>query len=922
MFCSNVLLLFISQIIIILFHRFTGGSKINQKLSADWCSLSKEETCNLLETTAQGLTAEEAADRLNKFGPNKLEEKGKRSVVSIFISQFKDLMIWVLIAAALITAYISYAEGEFPIDTVIISIVVLLNSILGTVQEYKAEASLDALKKMAAPYARVMRGGSVKNIPASELVIGDVVIMEAGDSIPADLRISESNSLKIEESALTGESRPADKNIEIPKGAEGKNLSPGDQTNMAFMGTNIVYGRGSGVVIAVGMETQIGKIAGKLSETKKEITPLQRKLNQISKSISVIVIIIAVAVFGIGYVSGQDTTTMFLTAVSLAVAAIPEGMVATVTIVLALGMSRMAKKGALVRRLPAVETLGSTQVICSDKTGTLTQNKMTVVKMWVFEDIDDPASEKLIPMTEAFGHCNDSRIDENGKPVGDPTETALIDYLTKNSLWTTEALRSRVRAGEIPFESDRKRSTVAVDAKYLDDKAEGKLRIFVKGAAESVVQRSVSAYKDGKIIPLTEDMKQEILSSNEKMAENALRVLAFAYKDDDRIVPEDMEGTENGLIFCGLAGMIDPARPEVRETIKTCHTAGLIPVMITGDHKTTAVAIANDLGLLDDGRIAITGAELEDMSEAELDKKITTIGVYARVSPEHKVRIVDAWQKRGKIVAMTGDGVNDAPALKSSNIGVGMGITGTDVAKGASDMVLTDDNFATIVLAVEEGRSIFDNIHKTVRFLLSSNMGEVIAILTATVLGFTLLSPIHILWVNLVTDTFPALALGVEPPEKDIMNRPPRDQKTPFFDRKQWLSIFFVGLAAAILTLTAYFVGSAVSPKTGITMAFLTLSLAQLFAALGFQSEHHSIFSINFRKHPYLVLAFIGSAALQLVVALTPFLREIFGLTVLTISEWVIILGLCFAMLLFIEGQKLVSRQMHKRNEKKETAQT
>jgi plasma-membrane calcium-translocating P-type ATPase len=897
--------------------KFPGGSEIDQKLSADWCSLSEDETCKMLETAAQGLTSEEAADRLNKFGPNKLEEKGKRSIVSIFLSQFKDLMIWVLIAAAIITAYISFMEGEFPIDTIIIGIVVLLNSILGTIQEFKAEASLDALKKMAAPYARVMRGGSVKNIPASELVFGDIVIMEAGDSIPADLRILEANSLKIEESALTGESRPTDKSTAIPKGAGGK-LSPGDQTNLAFMGTNIVYGRGSGVVIAVGMETQIGKIAGQLAETKKEITPLQRKLNQISKSISIIVVIIAVAVFGIGYVTNQDTVTMFMTAVSLAVAAIPEGMVAAVTIVLALGMSRMAKKGALVRRLPAVETLGSTQIICSDKTGTLTQNKMTVVKMWVFENIEDPASEKLVPMTEAFGHCNDSRIDENGKPVGDPTETALIDYLTNNSLWTQEMLRGRVRAGEIPFESDRKRSTVAVDAKYLTDDVSGKLRIFVKGAAEGVVQRSVSAYKDGKIIPLTDEMKHEILSANELMAENALRVLAFAYKDDDKIVPEDMEGTENGLIFCGLAGMIDPARPEVKETIKTCHTAGIIPVMITGDHKTTAVAIANDLGLLDDGRIAITGVELEEMSDSELDEKITSIGVYARVSPEHKVRIVDAWQKRGKIVAMTGDGVNDAPALKSADIGVGMGITGTDVAKGASDMVLTDDNFATIVLAVEEGRSIFDNIHKTVRFLLSSNMGEVIAILAATIMGFTLLSPIHILWVNLVTDTFPALALGVEPPEKDIMERPPRDQKTPFFDRKQWFSIFLVGLAAAILTLTAYHVGRVVSPETGVTMAFITLSLAQLFAALGFQSERHSIFSINFKKHPYLILAFLGSAALQLIVMLTPFLRDIFGLTVLTLSEWFIILGLCFVMLLFIEGQKLITRQVHKRSEQKE----
>lgn len=873
----------------------------------DWCSLSPDETYRLLDTNPEGLSTGEAAARLNDFGPNILEEKGSKSVVTIFLSQFKDLMIWILMAAALITAYVSYLEGEFPVDTIVIAIVVILNAVLGTAQEYKAEAALDALKKMAAPYARVLRNGSVKSIPAAEVVIGDIVILEAGDSIPADLRIREANSLKIEEAALTGESKSVTKGIDVPAGADKKKVSLGDQTNMAFMGTSVVYGRGSGIVIAAGMDTQIGMIASRLSETKKEITPLQKKLNQISKYISLIVIFIAAAVFAIGYFMEMDTVTVFLTAVALAVAAIPEGLVVSVTIVLALGMSRMAKRGALVRRLPAVETLGSTQVICSDKTGTLTQNRMTVKRMWIFEDIKDPDSEKLKPLIEAFANCNDSQIDEAGKTVGDPTENAFLDYLIENKLQTAESLRRRVRAGEIPFDSDRKRSTVAVS------NDSGGIRIYVKGAAESIVERSVSAFAGGKIVPMTEEMRENILAANEEMAEKALRVLAFSYKDAESIDSENMEETEDRLIFCGLAGMIDPARPEVKETIKVCRTAGITPVMITGDHKTTAVAIANDLGLLDDGRTAITGADLEEMSDAELDQKITGIGVYARVSPEHKVRIVDAWKKRGKIVAMTGDGVNDSPALKRADIGVGMGITGTEVAKGAADMVLTDDNFATIVIAVKEGRGIFDNIHKIVSFLLSTNFGEVIAVLAATILGFTLLSPIHLLWINLVTDSFPALALGIEPPEEDIMDRKPRDQKIPFMTGKQWMNIAIIGAGGAIFTLAAYFVGNQTSAQTGVTMAFMTLGLIELFIALGFQSERSSIFKIHPKEHPYLWAAFFGPAALQVVLVLVPFLRDSFGLVALSVTQWAVILVLCVGMLLFIECGKAVYRYRHKK---------
>ncbi|WP_338102587.1 cation-translocating P-type ATPase [Methanolapillus millepedarum] len=922
-------------------NKDTAQKSIEKKPETAWCSLEEVNILEQLKTDEQGLSNEEAQKRLEELGPNILEEGKKRSILSIFLSQFANLMIWVLIAAALITAFISYTEHEFPIDSAIISIVVILNAILGTVQEVKAESSIEALKKMAAPNARVLRRGTVSTIPAADLVAGDIVLLEAGDSIPADLRLLTSFSLKIEEAALTGESQPVSKK----PGVVG-DVCIGDRTNMAFMGTSATYGRGSGVVVAIGMQTEIGRIAKQLTSTTKETTPLQKQLNKISKAISFLVIGIAVLVFAIGYLGGRDIVDIFLTAVSLAVAAIPEGLVAVVTIVLALGMSRMAKRGALVRRLPAVETLGSTQVICSDKTGTLTQNKMTVQKVWNFDYIEDVHSPEIAPLLDALGHCNDSRLDEKSKLIGDPTETALLDYLLVNNLWTTGQIKGRKRAGEIPFDSDRKRSTVAVDVdqitvqvteqsvfseseaevagvttvsvsskpllkEEITKTASGKLRIYVKGAPESIVSRSDFAFHEGQVVPMTEDLKSKVLVVNEEMAKSALRILAFAYKDEDSIDSEDVDGTESHLIFCGLVGMIDPPRPEVAETVKTCRKAGIIPVMITGDHKTTAVAIANDLGLLDDGRIAITGADLETMSEKELDDNVAKIGVYARVSPEHKVRIVTAWQKKGKIVAMTGDGVNDAPALKKADIGVGMGITGTDVSKSASDMVLMDDNFATIVLAVEEGRSIFDNIHKTVRFLLSSNMGEVIAILTATIMGFVLMSPIHILWINLVTDTFPALALGVEPAEKDIMNRKPRDQTVPFFNKREWGRIFTVGLVEAVLTLAAYYLGSQVSHTTGVTMAFLTLALVQLFAAIGFQSERHSIFAIKPKEHPYLWLAFLGSAALQLVVVLVPFLRDIFELAPLDMKQWVEVLFLCIAMLFFVEFQKWIARLRH-----------
>lgn len=855
---------------------------MNQK---SWHALTIDQVLESVQTRRQGLTAEEAYIRLQQNGPNELQQGESKTLFSIFLSQFSDLMIWVLIGAAIISGIV----GEL-VDTAIILAVVLLNAVLGTIQESRAEAALEALCELAAPTANVLRDGKIMKINARELVVGDIVVLEAGDSIPADLRLIESNALKVEESALTGESVPVDKTTAVLEAS----LSFGDRLNMAHLGTNVTYGRGVGVVVATGMNTQMGAIAAQLTATEKEITPLQRKLNQISNVLSYIVIGIAIAVFFIGLLSGQEPLSMFLTAVSLAVAAIPEGLVAVITIVLAVGMSRMAAQGAIIRRLPAVETLGSTQIICSDKTGTLTQNRMTVKAVW---------SENPQVLFAAMGHCNDAKLDAQGRTIGDPTETALLDYLLAENKWTKADIDQRERIGEIPFDSGRKLSTVVVRG---DSE---RVRIFVKGAPDVLLERCIQEDHQGRIIPLSDERKNEIEAANEGMGSQALRVLAFAYKDADGAESfDDPQQVENDLIFLGLVGMIDPARPEVKDAIATCRVAGVTPIMITGDHKVTAVAIAKELGILDDSKLAVTGRELDQMSDSELDQQVNNIAVYARVSPEHKTRIVKAWQKQGKVVAMTGDGVNDAPALKAADIGVGMGITGTDVSKQAADMILTDDNFATIVTAVKEGRRIFDNIHKTVRFLLSSNTGEVLSILTATVIGWRLLAPVHLLWINLVTDTFPALALGVEPAEDDIMTRPPRESKAPLLSWRDWLRIVFVGAAEALVTLFTFFLGN--GADAGTTMAFFTLSLSQLFAAIGFQSEWHSIVHMHPKKHPVLWLALLGSALLQLIVIIVPALRELFGLTVLTTTQWLIILGMCVVMLMIIEVQKWAARSL------------
>jgi len=852
-----------------------------------WHTLTPSEVLKKLDADPRGLTEAESAHRLVKYGPNKLEEGPRRSKVAIFLAQFKDFMIWVLIAAAAISAFLG--EG---IDAAIIAIVILINAVLGTVQESKAEAALEALKEMAAPYAKVLHDGILLKVPAVRLVPGDVVLLEAGDAIPADLRLLESNSLKVEESALTGESVPVDKNAGFVAEAD---APLGDRINLAFVGTAVTYGRATGLVVGTAMNTEMGKIAHQLATTVTETTPLQQKLNKLSNLLSYLVIAIAVVIFVVGMLSGREALDMFLLAVSLAVAAIPEGMVAVVTIVLAMGMSRMAGRGAIIRRLPAVETLGSTQVICSDKTGTLTLNRMTVKAEWT-------GGESSELLWQAMLHCNDSNSGEAGAFVGDPTETALLDYLVLKEKATLADVKARVRTGEIPFDSERKLSTVVI---ALPD---GRQRVLVKGAPDILLGRCTSRLVQGSSVPIGD--LAEIETAYEFMARQALRVLAFAYKDADTVNTDDIAGTECSLTFCGLVGMIDPPREEAKLAIATCRKAGILPVMITGDHKITASAIAQELGILDAGRRVITGAELEKMTDEALFEQVESIAVYARVAPEHKSRIVAAWQKKGKVVSMTGDGVNDAPALKAADIGVGMGITGTDVSKGASDMVLTDDNFATIVIAVKEGRRIFDNIHKAVRFLLSSNAGEVITMLVATIAGWMILRPVHILWINLVTDSLPALALGVEPEEDGIMGRPPRDKSTPFFTRREWLRIGLTGAFEAALTVAAFLLGSRTGGNIlGMTMAFVTLALLQLFAALGFQSEHSTVFRMRAKEHPMLWLGLGASAALQLVVVFVPPLRTIFGLTVIPGAQWLEIIGMCVLMLLFTELQKLIARR-------------
>lgn len=885
---------------------------------------SSSEVFGEVKSTENGLTSEQARRRSAETGKNKLAEGKKTPLILRFLSQFADPMIIILIAAAVISAITSVLQKEFPSDVIIIMFVVIVNAILGVYQESKAEKAIEALQKMAAATTKVLRDGKVCEIPSEDLTVGDVVLLEAGDAVPADGRIFESASLKIEESALTGESVPVNKFIKAI-GLEGqKDVPLGDRKNMMYMGSTVVYGRGKAVITSIGMDTEMGKIAGALSSAKDEQTPLQKKLGQLSKILSFIVLGICVFMFAFDIVRALVTGTemnldfllgSFMLAVSLAVAAIPEGLAAVVTVVLSIGVTNMSKKNAIIRKLTAVETLGCAQIICSDKTGTLTQNKMTVVEHYC-------DNEKML--AEGMALCTDVNLDDDGNLVGEPTEMALVAYSMSLGMNKNELLKSAPRVGEAPFDSNRKMMST------IHKTADGILQ-FTKGAPDEILKHCTKIFKNGEVSPLTDADRDAVLKKNKEFADRALRVLACGYKQLS-CVPEDQspDNIENELVFCGLVGMIDPVRPEVKAAIEECRGAGIRPIMITGDHKDTAVAIALELGIIKDKSEAITGAELDDISDEDFKEKVTQYSVYARVQPEHKVRIVNAWKSRGMITAMTGDGVNDAPSIKSADIGVGMGITGTDVTKNVADMVLADDNFATIVSAVEEGRRIYDNIRKSIQFLLSSNLSEVMAIFTANLLGFTILKPVHLLWINLVTDCFPALALSMEKGEKDLMKRPPRKSSDGIFAGGVGFDVVYQGIFVTLLTLAAYFIGhfmeagrwEITESADGMTMAFLTMSMCEIFHSFNMRSQHGSTVSMllhgSFNKYIF------GSTVLSLIttalVIEVPFLADAFDFTTIDAREFFTALGLAFLIIPLVEIVKAIERAVIKNKAKKQTA--
>lgn len=876
---------------------------------------STDETLKSLATTTDGLTQDQVAERLAKYGRNQLTETKRKSLFVRFLEQFKDFMIIVLLVAAMIAGFLAH---EWP-DAIIILAVVILNAIFGVFQEAKAEQAIDALKEMATPDAHVRRNGQIVKIKSEELVVGDIVLLEAGDIVPADLRLLESVALKIEESALTGESVPVDKTVATLTDPES---GIGDRTNMAFMNSNVTYGRGVGVVTGTGMQTEVGKIAGMLNQAGETTTPLQMNLSQLGKSLTIMILIIAAVVFVVGYLRhAQSPINMLLTSISLAVAAIPEGLPAIVTVILALGTQKMVKRNALVRKLPAVETLGSTDIIASDKTGTLTMNQMTVEKIFTNNQLQeasaDLAGDDLA--LSIMNLANDTKITEDGQLIGDPTETALIAYGRDKGFVIQDALAAAPRVGEVPFDSERKLMTTIHQAK------DGQLLMTTKGAPDELLKR-VSHFIDanGDVQPLDEDERQFLLKTNHDLAKQALRVLALAYKPLDSL-PATIDLTiEDELIFAGLVGMIDPERPEAKQAVTDAHSAGIRTLMITGDHRDTAEAIALRLGIItpeqDADAAVVTGAELDQMDDETFAKKVSQYAVYARVAPEHKVRIVRAWQKHGKVVAMTGDGVNDAPALKSADIGIGMGITGTEVSKGASDMVLADDNFSTIVVAVKEGRKVFANIQKSIQYLLSANLGEVLTLFMMTILGWQILQPVHILWINLVTDTFPAIALGVEPTEPGIMNQKPRGRKSNFFSGGVFQAIIYQGLLEGGITLGVYALAitypvhqaSGLAHADALTMAYATLGMIQLFHAFNVKSVHQSIFTVGFFKNKAFNWAVLASFLLLAATIMVPGLNGLFHVSHLDIHQWGIVLAASFSLIVIVEIVKFFQRRMAK----------
>lgn len=873
----------------------------------------KEEVLKNYDSSEKGLTQAQADERLQKNGKNKLAEAKKETLLHRFLMQLADPMIIILIVAAVISAITSVYEHEFPSDVIIIMFVVIINAILGVYQESKAEKAIEALQEIAAATSHVIRDGKTVTVHSEDIVTGDIVVLEAGDSVPADCRIIKSASMKIEEAALTGESVPVNKQTE-PINPEGSDDVPlGDRKNMCYMGSNVVYGRGEAVVVATGMDTEMGKIADALNDAKEGDTPLQIKLNQLSKILSYLVLGICVFIFAIDVirtlVTGQSLTfdsmlDTFMVAVSLAVAAIPEGLAAVVTIVLSIGVTKMSKRNAVIRRLTAVETLGCTQIICSDKTGTLTQNKMTVVEF-------KGDNENLI--AQAMALCSDAKL-EDGEVKGEPTEAALVEWARKLEMPKPVLEEEFPRVAEAPFDSSRKMmSTVHKSIKH------GFVQ-YTKGAPDVVLGRCTQALVNGKRVAMTDEVKEEILAQNKEMADKALRVLCVAMKSySDIPESESPEFLEKNLCYIGLAGMIDPVRPEVVDAIVQAREAGIRPIMITGDHKDTAVAIAKQLGIAEDASCAITGSQLNNLSDEELENEIEKYSVYARVQPEHKVRIVNAWKNKGMVTAMTGDGVNDAPSIKNADIGIGMGITGTDVTKNVADMVLADDNFATIVSAVEEGRRIYDNIRKSIQFLLSSNLSEVLTIFVATLFGFTILEPVHLLWINLITDSFPALALGMEKGDRDIMKREPRSSKDGIFANGLGFDVAWQGVMVTVVTLAAYFVGMHLAQGTeefvhqnGMTMAFLTLSMAEIFHSFNMRSRRESIFAMK-NQNKYLLGAMVLSLILTTVVIYVPFLANMFDFAAISALEYFISMLLAISVIPIVEIVKLIQRAVEKK---------
>ena len=886
----------------------------------DYYKLSVDETLNELNADSAGLSSERAAERLAQYGPNKLKEAEKPGFWKRFLTQLKDPMLLILLAAAGVSALTGAIAGESEwAETIIILAVVLLNAVLGVLQESKAEAAIEALQTMTAATCKVLRDGKMAVLHSDELVPGDVVLLEAGDAVPADGRIIESASLKIEEAALTGESVPVNKMLDALGAAQKQADVPlGDRKNMCYMGSTVVYGRGKAVITATGMSTEMGKIAGVLSNTKDEQTPLQRKLDELGRLLSKMVLGICVFIFAFNLFMARGELTAsghalevvlktFMVAVSLAVAAIPEGLATVVTVVLSIGVTKMSRENAVIRRLTAVETLGCTQVICSDKTGTLTQNKMTVV-----EHIGETLS-----VASAMALCSDAVLNDEDQAEGEPTECALVNFACSVGAKKRDLEKKSPRIDEAPFDSARKMMST------VHKSGEGFVQ-YTKGAPDALLSRCTHYFESGKILPMTDAKRREILNSNKAMADRALRVLAVAKRDwaekPENNAPEYLE---RDLVFLGLTGMIDPIRPEVKAAIAECRGAGIRAVMITGDHRDTAVAIAKELGIITDESQAVTGAELDRLSDEQLRERVTEYGVYARVQPEHKTRIVQAWKARGAVTAMTGDGVNDAPSIKSADIGIGMGITGTDVTKNVADMVLADDNFATIVVAVGEGRRIYDNIRKAIQFLLASNMSEVLGVFCATLMGFTLLNPVHLLFINLVTDCFPALALGMEKAEPDVMNRPPRNSREGIFAGGLLSDIIYQGILVTALTILSYWMGNffetgvfslpAGVSEHGMTMAFLTMSMCEIFHSFNLRSQRNSVFSLH-GQNPVLWAAMIGSLILTTAVLEVPFLANAFGFTPVGAAEYGVALCLAVLVIPVVETVKFFQRRRRRQN--------